>query len=95
MGNQDEEDRRRHKALTWRQKATRDAFIKIMLLVIASVATWIASDIQAIKADFKTVNEIQISRKDNVAYAGLLSTGDPQTLVVLCRNMLKDTDNCR
>lgn len=95
MDSRDGDDRRTHNELTWWQKATRDAFIKSMLLGIASVAAWIASDMQAIKADFKVVNEIQIGRKHNVAYAGALSAGNPQALAVLCRNMLKNSGNCR
>lgn len=89
------DDRRDHKELTWWQKAYRDAFIKLMAMLTAVMVTWIASDMQTIKADFKKVNEIQIGRKDNVAYAGRLSKGDPQALAVLCRNMVKDADVCR
>ena len=96
MGNRDDgDDRREHKHLTWWQKAQRDAFVKIMIMVTAGMATWIATDMQTIKSDFKKVNETQISRKDNVAYAGRLSNGDPQALAVLCRNMVKDADVCR
>lgn len=91
MGSQ---DYRGAEPTLW-QKIYRDAFIKSMSLLTAGMAFWIAADMQTIKNDFKRVNEIQISQKSNIEYAGKLLLSNRGTLAVLCRNMIKDDSVCR